>query len=88
MKMVGIINEISLDWFVHFETCLKLYTKNKYWLLILDNYNNYCTIDFDNYCKNNNIIPLCMFVHSFHIFQPFDVRCFGFFKVLYNKEIE
>ena len=29
-----------------------------------------------------------MLVHSFHIFQFFDVRCFGFFKVLYGKEIE
>ena len=29
-----------------------------------------------------------MFVHSFHILQPLDVKCFKLFKVLYNKKIE
>ena len=29
-----------------------------------------------------------MLVHSFYILQFFDVKCFGLFKVLYNKEIE
>ena len=45
-------------------------------------------INFDNYCKNSNIVLFCMFVYSFHIFQFLDVKCFGFFKVLYNKKIE
>ena len=83
-----IINEISLDWFIHFETCSKLCMKSGYWLLILDGHNNHYIIDFDNYCKNNNIVLFYMFIHLFHIFQPFDVKCFGFFKVLYGKKIE
>ena len=29
-----------------------------------------------------------MLIHSSYIFQPFDVRCFGFFKASYNKEIK
>ena len=57
-------------------------------MLIFDGHNSHYIIDFDNYCKNNNIILFYMFIYSFYIFQPFNVKCFGFFKILYNKEIE
>ena len=57
-------------------------------MLIFDGYNNYYIIDFDNYCKNNNIVLFCMFIHLFYIFQFFNVKCFGFFKISYNKKIE
>ena len=57
-------------------------------MLIFDNYNNYCTIDFDNYCKNNNIVLFYMFIYSSHIFQPLNVRCFGLLKISYSKEIK
>ena len=30
MKTIKTINEINLNWFIHFETCSKLCTKNKY----------------------------------------------------------
>ena len=56
--------------------------------MIFDSHNNHHTIDFNNYCKNNNIVLLCMLVYLFHIFQPLNVRCFGFLKALYNKKIE
>ena len=45
-------------------------------------------INFDNYCKDNNIVLLCMLIHSFHILQPLDVKCFGLLKALYNKKIK
>ena len=45
-------------------------------------------VDFNNYCKNNNIILFCMFIHSFHIFQFFDIKYFRFFKVSYSKKIK
>ena len=57
-------------------------------MLIFDNYNNYYTIDFNNYCKNNNIVLFYIFIYSFHIFQSFDVNCFKFFKISYNKKIK
>ena len=56
--------------------------------MIFDNHNNHCIINFNNYYKNNNIVSFYIFIHSFHIFQFFDVKCFGFFKVLYGKKIE
>ena len=35
-----------------------------------------------------DIIVFCMLFYSFHIFQFFDVGCFGPLKVAYGKEIE
>ena len=57
-------------------------------MLIFDDYNNYYIIDFNNYCKDNNIVLFYIFIYSFYILQLLDVKCFGFFKTLYNKEIE
>ena len=57
-------------------------------MLILDGHNSHHTIDFDNYCKDNNIIPLCMPAHSSHILQPLNVKYFGPLKASYNKEIK
>ena len=56
--------------------------------MILDDYNNYCFIEFDDYCKKMKIIILCMLFYSFHILQLFDVRCFGSLKAAYGKKIE
>ena len=56
--------------------------------MIFDNHNSHHTIDFNNYCKNNNIVSFCMLVYSFHIFQFFNVKCFRFFKISYNKKIK
>ena len=35
-----------------------------------------------------DIIIFCIFFHSFHILQPFDVKCFGPLKAAYGKEIK
>ena len=35
-----------------------------------------------------DIIVFCIFFHLFYIFQLFDVKCFGFLKVVYEKEIK
>ena len=35
-----------------------------------------------------DIIVFCIFFYSFHIFQPFDVRCFGPLKIVYEKKIK
>ena len=81
-------NEITLDWLKHFQNYSNPRTNGSHRLLILDGHNSHRTIDFDNYCKNNNIIPLCMPAHSSHILQPLDVGCFGPLKASYGKEIE
>ena len=45
-------------------------------------------MEFDVYCKANNIAPLCMPAHSSHLLQPLDVGCFGPLKRAYRREIE
>ena len=61
---------------------------NKCQFLILDDYNSHCFIKFDDYCKEMDIIILCILFHSFHILQPLDVKCFGPLKAVYGKKIK
>ncbi|OHW89500.1 putative transposase, partial [Colletotrichum incanum] len=81
-------NEIGLDWLNHFNQCTKSRTKGSYRLLILDGHNSHKSTDFDKYCKEQNIIALCMPPHSSHELQPLDVGCFSPLKYSYGKEIE
>jgi len=81
-------NERGVDWIKHFDRHTKARTKGVYRLLILDGHESHHSIDFEAYCKENNIITLCMPAHSSHRLQPLDVSCFGPLKKLYGKEIE
>ena len=60
----------------------------KYRLLIFDGHDNHHSVDFELYCKENDIITLCMPPHSSHLLQPLDVGCFGPLKKAYGREIE
>jgi hypothetical protein len=44
-------------------------------------------IRFQDICKDNNIITLCMPAHASHILQPLDVGCFSPLKRAYKKEV-
>lgn len=57
-------------------------------LLVLDGHDSHHSTDFEVYCKENNIITLCMPPHSSHILQPLDVGCFSPLKTAYGKQIE
>ncbi len=57
-------------------------------LLILDDYGNHYLYKFECYCKKNNIVIFCIPLHSFHLFQPFDIGCFNVLKQSYSKEVE
>lgn len=46
------------------------------------------TTDFELFCKENDIIALCMPPHSSHPLQPLDVGCFGPLKQAYGRQIE
>jgi hypothetical protein len=81
-------NEIGLDWLKHFDKYTRSRTVGGYRLLILDGHESHHSLDFDDYCKEQNIITLCMPPHSSHILQPLDVGCFGPLKVAYGKAIE
>ena len=57
-------------------------------MLILDGHGSHLTPEFDQACKENNVIPICMPPHSSHLLQPLDVGCFGPLKKAYGKLIE
>ena len=81
-------NEKGMDWIRHFDKHTKLRTIGKYRLLVLDGHESHHSTEFELYCKENNIITLCMPPHSSHILQPLDVGCFGPLKAAYGKQIE
>ena len=57
-------------------------------MLIIDNYNNYIFIKFNEYCKFNNIIIVNIFAHSFHLLQLLNVGLYLFLKFVYNYQID
>jgi hypothetical protein len=81
-------NAVGLDWIKHFDRHTASRTKGKYRLLILDGHESHHSTEFELYCKQNNIITLCMPAHSSHKLQPLDVGCFGPLKQAYGRLIE
>ena len=62
-------------------------TKGRYRLLILDGHKSHVTGEFEQFCTQNDIIPLCMPSHSSHLLQPLDVGCFSSLKSLYKQQV-
>ncbi|CAG8971612.1 hypothetical protein HYALB_00008005 [Hymenoscyphus albidus] len=81
-------NERALDWIFHFDRHTKLRTKGIHRLLVLDGHESHHSVDFELFCKSNNIITLCMPAHSSHRLQPLDVGCFRALKRSYGAELE
>lgn len=81
-------NERGMDWIRHFDKHTKNRTVSDYRLLILDGHGSHHSTEFELYCKENNIITLCMPPHSSHLLQPLDVGCFSSLKAAYGKQIE
>jgi DDE superfamily endonuclease/Tc5 transposase DNA-binding domain len=81
-------NERGLDWIQHFNQYTTSRTTGRYRLLVLDGHESHHSTDFELYCKENNIITLCMPPHSSHKLQPLDVGCFRPLKRSYGAEIE
>jgi hypothetical protein len=81
-------NEKGMDWIQHFDKHTRPRTIGGYRLLILDGHESHHSDEFEEYCKENNIITLCMPPHSSHILQPLDVGCFSPLKKAYGRQIE
>ena len=77
-----------MDWIRHFEKHTRARTVGSYRLLVLDGHESHHSDEFEEYCKENNIITLCMPPHSSHLLQPLDVGCFGPLKKAYSRQIE
>lgn len=56
-------------------------------MLVLDGHESHQSVDFEAYCKDHNIIPICLPPHSSHITQPLDVEVFSALKRAYGHEI-
>ena len=56
-------------------------------MLVLDRHESHVNAEFQQYCKENNIITLCLPPHSSHLTQPLDIGLFAVLKVAYGAEI-
>ena len=81
-------DKLGYEWIQHFNAHTEARKRGSRRLLILDGHSSHHSIRFEDYCKENNIITLCMPPHSSHILQPLDVACFGPLKVAYSRQIE
>jgi hypothetical protein len=53
-------NELGLEWLKHYDRSISNRLTGPYCLLILDGHESHHSADFERYCKEKKIIPLCM----------------------------
>ncbi|KAJ5798980.1 uncharacterized protein N7503_006485 [Penicillium pulvis] len=81
-------DKISLRWLEKlFIPATTTRTRGRYRLLILDGHGSHLTPRFDQNCKENNIIPICMPAQSSHLLQPLDIGCFAMLKRSYYPRL-
>jgi hypothetical protein len=81
-------NETGLDWIKHFDKHTRSRTKGVYRMMVVDGHESHQSAEFNKFCDENNIIPICLPAHSSHLTQPLDVGCFSVLKRKYGREIE
>lgn len=81
-------NQLGLQWIKHFDKHSRGRTTGRKRLLVLDGHESHHSADFEHYCKENNIVTLCMPPHSSHLLQPLDVGCFSPLKRAYGRQID
>lgn len=62
-------------------------TTSTHRILILDGHGSHLTVEFHEFCKEHDIIMLCMPPHSSHLLQPLDIAVFAPVKVEYGSQI-
>jgi hypothetical protein len=80
-------DSLGLKWLEHFNQQTQSRTVGAYRLLILDGHSSHATPEFDQLCKDNKIVTLCMPPHTSHLLQPLDVGCFSPLKTAYGHEV-
>ena len=81
-------NKLGLEWLKHFDEHTKKRVVGSHRLLIIDGHESHNSLEFQQYCKDNKIITLCMPPHSSHLLQPLDVGCFAPLKKAYGRQVE
>jgi hypothetical protein len=80
-------NKTGLQWLKHFDGATRTRRKGRYRMLVLDGHESHINAEFNEYCKENDIIPLCLPSHSSHLTQPLDVGVFSPLKRAYGDQI-
>lgn len=80
-------NQTGLEWVEHFDKHTKTRTQGAYRMLILDGHKSRVSAAFEEFCKENKIIRICLPSYSSHLTQPLDVRLFSGLKRAYGREI-
>ena len=57
-------------------------------MIVFDGYKSHLSVPFEEFCKEKNIITLCLPIYSLHLTQLFDVGCFSMLKRAYGRELE
>jgi hypothetical protein len=70
----------------HFNAYTKERTVSTYQLLVIDGYESHDSLDFQQYCKDNKIITICMPPHLSHLLQPLNIGCFAPLKKAYRRQ--
>ena len=81
-------DQIGFEWVQHFHRHTERRTKGQWRLLILDGHGSHHSARFEDFCKQNKILTLCMPAHLSHILQPLDVGCFSPLKQAYGTQVE
>jgi hypothetical protein len=81
-------NKLGLQWLKHFDEHTKRRVIGAHRLLIIDGHESHDSLEFQQYCKDNKIITICMPPHSSHLLQPLDVGCFSPMKKAYGRQAE
>jgi hypothetical protein len=56
-------------------------------MLIINGHKSHNSAEFQQYCKDQKIISLCMPAHSSHLLQPLNVGCFSPLKKAYRDKV-
>jgi hypothetical protein len=80
-------NDLALAWLKHFDAHTKASSIGAYRLLIIDGHDSHCSVDSQDYCKENKIIALCMPPHLSHLLQPLNVVPHSLLKRHYGDGI-
>jgi hypothetical protein len=70
----------------HFDKHTKKRVVGSYRLLVIDGHESHNSLAFQQYCKENKIITICMPPHSLHLLQLLDVGCFAPLKKAYRRQ--
>lgn len=81
-------NDTALDWIRHFDKHTAVRQQGVYRMIVLDGHESHLSSQFEDFCKEKNIITLCLPAHSSHLTQPLDVGCFSVLKRMYGRELE